>query len=300
MKTLLENVSERREEWLKLRAKTVGSSEIGVICGLSNYSSPLKLWREKTGRDKPQDDNDFLWLGRKLEPVVGELFERKTGKKLRAANALYCHGEVLWATASPDFFTDDFESIVETKARGDGMRRHYDDGGAPHTDHLQVTWQLGITGLKKGHVAALCGGDPRQFFTPEIEFSEDLFAQCMAKAEEFMHYVRTDKEPPAMAMDKGILELVERDPMKKINLPDEAGDLFTTYWDAKREVDKLEDALDPWKVKAETSKAQLQQLLGDASTGFWGKHSIFAKKIERAAYQAKASSYTKVTIKENE
>lgn len=298
MKTLLTNINERREEWLKLRAKTVGSSEIAVICGLSKYQSPLKLWREKTGRDKPQDDSDFLWLGRKLEPVVGELFERKTGKKLRPANALYCHGEILWATASPDFFTEDLEEVVETKARGDGMKQFYADGGAMHSDHLQLNWQLGITGLKKGHVAALCGGDPRQFYTPAIEFSEEIFGQCMAKAEEFMHYVRTDTEPPAMAMDKDILNLIERDAAKKVNLPDEAGDILAQFEDAKTEVEKYEALLDPHKVKLEECKAQIQQLLGDAGTGFWGKWEVVAKKVERAAYQAKASSYTRLTIKE--
>ena len=79
MKVLLENIHLQRDEWLKLRKNYIGSSEIGTICGLNPYSSPLQLWRYKTGRDSPREDNDFLWLGRRMEPVIGELFEKRTG-----------------------------------------------------------------------------------------------------------------------------------------------------------------------------------------------------------------------------
>lgn len=300
MKTLLANIDQNREEWLKLRSKTIGSSDIPVVCGLSSYRTPLQLWREKTGRDEPQLNNDSMWLGTKLEPVVGELFARKSGKEIKVANALYTHETILWATASPDFFTDDYESIVECKARSASMARHYADGGILDSDLLQLTWQLGITGLKTGYLAALCGNAPRDFYMPKVEFNAEVFGQCMAKAEEFYHYLRTDKEPPAMAMDIELLSALKHDAAQRLALPDEAGDLLKTYRTAKLELEEREAEAKIIRERADNAKARLLQMLGGAGVGVWGAYEAHAKTVERAAYQAKASSYTKFFIREIE
>lgn len=301
MKTLIRDIENHREEWLKLKSKTVGSSEVATICGLSSYSSPLKLWREKTGRDAPQLDNDHMWLGRKLEPVVAELFERKNEAKLYKPDAMYASASAEWATATPDYIWSDSNrdaQIVECKARSFGMARHYEDGGMMPSDHLQLNWQLGVLGLKSGYLAALCGNSPKDFYTPALEFSAEVFSQCMAKAEEFIHYVKTDKEPPAMALDKDVLNLITPDQNKTLNLPDEAGEALEVWDEARREVERLEELLDQPKARAETAKARLQQLMGDATKGFWGRYTVTNKRIERAAYECKASAYNRLSIKE--
>jgi len=300
MKTLLENISERRDEWLALRLKTIGSSDIPIVCGLSQYKTPLQLWREKTGRDASDFNNDSMWLGTKLEPVVGELFARRNGKPVQAANAIYQHDSIEWATASPDYFTDDYTSILECKARSASMAKRYADGAILDSDLLQLTWQMGITGLKTGYLAALCGNSPRDFYSPKVDFNEEVFSQCMARAEEFYSCLKHDKEPAAIALDVELLSAIKHDASQRYALPDEAGDLLQTYRTAKLELEEREVESRIIKERADNAKARLLQLMGGAGVGVWGKFEAHAKTIERAAYQAKASQYTKFFIKEIE
>lgn len=56
-----------REDWLKLRGRGLGGSDMGAVLGLSKWSSPVDVWLEKTDRKPPIEDNLAMWLGRKLE-----------------------------------------------------------------------------------------------------------------------------------------------------------------------------------------------------------------------------------------
>jgi len=301
MKVLLENIHLQRDEWLKLRKNYIGSSEIGTICGLNPYSSPLQLWRYKTGRDSPREDNDFLWLGRRMEPVIGELFEKRTGIKVEAANTLYKHDSIEFASASPDFFIDNRTAIVETKNRAASQKDKYLDGAAPYTDHLQLNWQLGVCGLKSGYVAALVGASPKDFFTPKFEFSQEIFNQSLELAEKFMHCVKTDTEPKALAMDRDLIEAtVNRVPNKTSQLPDDAKELIEGYTKAKKEIEKLEAEIKPYSDLLDGCKARILQLMGDSSIGKWGRYVWTAKKIEKGSYMIKPHSYTLLKLKEEE
>ena len=38
-----------REQWLQWRKKGIGASDIPIIMGMTSWSSPTQLWREKRG-----------------------------------------------------------------------------------------------------------------------------------------------------------------------------------------------------------------------------------------------------------
>jgi hypothetical protein len=103
-----------------------------------------------------------------------------------------------------------------------------------------------------------------------------------------------------MALDKDVLNLITPDQNKNLNLPDEAGEALEAWEEARREVERLEGFLDQPKARLETAKARLQQLMGDATKGFWGRYTVTNKRIERAAYECKASAYNRLSIKETE
>ena len=37
-----------REKWLHLRQSGIGGSDAGAICGVNPFSSPMKVYRDKT------------------------------------------------------------------------------------------------------------------------------------------------------------------------------------------------------------------------------------------------------------
>ena len=41
-------------EWLKVRKSGIGGSDVGAILGLNKYSSPMKVYKEKT-TDETED-----------------------------------------------------------------------------------------------------------------------------------------------------------------------------------------------------------------------------------------------------
>ena len=74
------------DEWLALRRKGIGGSDAASIMGVSAYSSPYRVWADKTGRLEPLEDNEAMRQGRDLEAYVAERFTEATGKKVRRNN----------------------------------------------------------------------------------------------------------------------------------------------------------------------------------------------------------------------
>ena len=62
---------ENEEDWLTLRTKGIGGSDIGAIIGLNPHSSPLKVYRQKVeGYREDLSDNVFIKKGKELEDLI--------------------------------------------------------------------------------------------------------------------------------------------------------------------------------------------------------------------------------------
>ena len=55
---MISTLNMSRNEWLKLRKTGLGGSDAGAICGLNPYSSPMKVYQDKTSEDVSDLDND--------------------------------------------------------------------------------------------------------------------------------------------------------------------------------------------------------------------------------------------------
>lgn len=47
-------------EWYKLRNYKLGASDANIIMGTSRFSTPLKLWEQKTGRNQEKSETNFI------------------------------------------------------------------------------------------------------------------------------------------------------------------------------------------------------------------------------------------------
>lgn len=66
-------------EWHEQRRAGIGGSDVAALLGLSKWKSPYQLFLEKTGNAPPQEDNEAMYWGRMLEPVIRDAYEEKTG-----------------------------------------------------------------------------------------------------------------------------------------------------------------------------------------------------------------------------
>ncbi|MBR3747469.1 MAG: YqaJ viral recombinase family protein, partial [Selenomonadaceae bacterium] len=90
------------EQWLVARRKGVGGSDSAAVCGLSRYSSPLEVWLQKTGRKPATPDNEAMYFGHLLEPIVREEFARRTGLNAKECPYLMAHAEYPFMLANVD------------------------------------------------------------------------------------------------------------------------------------------------------------------------------------------------------
>src|SRR5258708_1691848 len=70
--------------WAQTRHQLIGASEAAGIWGESPYCSPLSIYASKVlpVETEPQDDErEWLEIGQVMEPVVVEMYERRTKRK---------------------------------------------------------------------------------------------------------------------------------------------------------------------------------------------------------------------------
>jgi putative phage-type endonuclease len=194
----------------------IGSSRIAAIAGLSRFETPLAVWCKMTGKVPADEENEYMWLGSKMEPVVGEMFARKTGKVVLPAVQIVQHDSIDWAIASPDFFVTEGESkigILETKTSTINNLHAWEDR-IPDLAHCQLQWQLGIYNggnIDKGFVAALIAGDPRHFKHFELPRDDSVFDQLVELAQQFMIKVQADIPPGAGSGDTDLIKALCKD-----------------------------------------------------------------------------------------
>jgi len=301
MKILLDNIRENRKKWLELRQDCITASEIATICGLNKFQTPLHLWSVKTGRLPAAEENDFMFIGTELEPLVAKFFNRRTDKRLTQANALYHHPELEWAAASPDYFVgnllagDDLE-LLECKTTQYRNASRWAEG-VPNTAHLQLMWQMGVLGIKSGYAACLCGADPTQFYYHRIEFDQSIFDQAVGVAERFREMIRKDLPPEPTGDDVKLVEAMTTKRSEDVAiLPDEVEDLCIAWEQVKEDIKQRNEIVGRLEKEEQGIRARITQAMGKSSRAVCGDYEIALKEVNRAEYVAKASKYYKFNI----
>lgn len=178
---------EDEEAWKAARSRGIGGSDIGTICGVNKWSSARQLYLKKTGMYEDDFDgaaSERMHFGHVLEPIVANEYERRSGNKVVISPATLVHSEHPWALANIDRLIVDEEGkpygILECKTASEYMADEWEEGNVPISYIYQLTWYLGITGLKYGCFAAIVGGN--KFFMYELPFDEDLFNDVLLPA----------------------------------------------------------------------------------------------------------------------
>ena len=144
-----------RAEWLERRESrpVLGSSDFGIILGLSEYVTPLQYWERKTQGSDEMNAN--MHRGIFMEDAIAKWFESETGCEIIKRSASY---DVYTNDEFPDFvecspdreaFKQEWEDrpVVEIK----DTKRIIDDMDAdsiPKEWYAQVQFQMAVMGRK--------------------------------------------------------------------------------------------------------------------------------------------------------
>jgi len=213
-----------RDEWLDVRRRGIGGTDISAILGLNPWRTPLDVYLDKTGRQtKAAIDEEAAYWGHALEDLVARRYAEVTDRKVQRVNFTLripdtpALANIDRAVINPEIakrvrVLDDghrltTDRILECKTAHALARSRSDEWGEPGTDEvpehywLQVQWYLGITGATAGDLAVLFGGREHVIYT--IEADRDLFNDMLEEADNWWRaHVEADVPPEPSTADE--------------------------------------------------------------------------------------------------
>lgn len=274
----------QKNEWHSWRQQGIGSSDAPVIMGVSPWSTPFKLWEEKTGLVTRDASNWATQRGNDLEPKARAMYELEFGIDMPATLAV--HKDHSFLRASLDGFNADENLVLEIKCPGAADHASAMSGVVPTKYFPQLQHQLLVTGAKAVHYYSFDGEmGVRVVVEPDVEYCKKLFDE----ERKFWKCV-TDKTPP---------ELIGRD-FKKIR-DAELARLLEEYFTAQSTAKSWSDEVDRIKTQIlehESLKEHARIICGDGKItkvvrqGSVNYKSIpELKSIDLEKFRGKSSSY---------
>lgn len=289
-----------REEWLQLRRKGIGGSDIAAILGISPYRSALSVYYDKVGEAPEQEDNLAMELGRELEPFLRRKFEKWmiaheecTIEVLEEKNILQ-HPEHGWMLANIDGKFEHPElglCGLELKTAGEYQREYWENEQLPDDYYSQVQWYLAVTFLQTWYVGYLVGN--RKFDVLKVPRNEEVIETLITRGKDFWENNVLVKVPPAPAgfnSDTAILKKLypEEERAKTIELHN-----MQSYYDEYKQLSKQQKEL---KVKIETIKQLFMSAMETAEVAFVGKKKVTWKMVHRSGYVVEPTSFRQFRI----
>ncbi len=192
--TLILPVDASREEWLKLRTKGVGGTDIATLMGANKYQTVFEAWQDKQ-KDSPQEsDSEVMWWGQQTEALTAKRFEEITGLETRRAGT-YASKSHAHHVINVDRLTSDggVLEIKDHESLSDAGKTVLKGDITAHAWN-QLQWAMHVTGRSHGWFAAKVG-KKTIVLGPFARDDAHIEAQ-KARADWFWQHVTTGTEPP--------------------------------------------------------------------------------------------------------
>lgn len=276
-----------RREWLAARSTGIGGSDVSAILGMSRWSSPLDVWREKTGRAQPQRRTWAMARGTALEPLLLEWLTDNAGIAVHKVPMQRSVSRP-WMLGSLDGVGSDL-SVVEAKTTSWWLRDEWE--GEQVADHaeLQSQWYMAVTGLASAWViAAISDDDP---VIRPVTRDDALIEQMVAACERFwVDNVLGDREPTATAIDLPALTARPADPGTVYLGGDNTDEQLRLY-------QKLGTKIREFQQMRDDVKAELLQEIGDAGiVVVGGEVAATRKTFDKPGYVVEPRTETRFTV----
>lgn len=262
-----------REQWLEYRRSGIGGSDAAAILGLNQYSSPYRVFLDKTGQLEEREDNEAMRQGRDLEDYVAKRWEEATGKKVQRCNFILRSEEHDVMFANVDRMVVGEKAILECKTTSVYNRSDFENGQIPPSYYCQCMHYMAVTGYDTAYLAVLVLN--KGFYHFEIKRDEKEIQSLIEAEEKFWNNHVKEQLPPGPDGSDGDAELI------KAQYP-ESTERHVDLMGFDSEMDRL-DELKVLKKQIETEEKQLQQSLqlrmGDAELAHCGDRIITWKSV---------------------
>lgn len=191
-----DTIEQGSEAWKTMRRSHITATDIGVIMGISEYTSPYQLWQRKLELIPDVEENDAMRRGKALEPEALEIYCSLTGFDMQPR--ILTSTQYPFAMASLDGIDPSANHICEIKCMG---KKNHDEAMAGDVKQLynyQMQWQMLVAGLTQCDYFVY-SEDSHKIITVYKDLP--LLAQMIVKAKEFLEMLRTITPPPFTDLD---------------------------------------------------------------------------------------------------
>jgi len=186
-------------EWHAARMDGIGGSEISAVLDISIWESPFSLWHRKAGAVPPREANTEMEAGRRLEPVICEVFAERHPNLETRRGGTFRNRQRRWQIANPDQLV--YEHGRLTAIHEAKFALYPERFGKEGTDEVppyyqaQCRWYADTFGITRTYLTAFVGstGEFREYV---IDADADDTALMRERAEAFMASVAAGIRPP--------------------------------------------------------------------------------------------------------
>ena len=283
--TVAQDVDEA--EWLAVRTKGIGGSDVGAICGVSPFSSARQIYFNKTGQFEEALQpgaaaQERMHFGHLLEPIVADEFAKREltadkgreGWTLCELGATVCLKNAPWMRANVDRLIKDKDGnvvgILECKTTSEYNNEEWEQGGILMSYIYKLNWYLYILDLKWGAFACLVGGN--KFYTYEVYRNDELLNEVIIPGAEsfWFNNVLALKEPELQAVDTLFANTTysEVEKNSEVVLDDEESDnLAAVIFECKAKIKELTTTM-------EEAQNRLKDRLKDKEIGYCRNYTV--------------------------
>lgn len=254
-----------RKEWLLARSKSLGTSDVGALLGISTFRKPLQVYAEKridpaTGKPliPAGEPSEAMTWGLKLEDVVRRHYADETGRTIwHREHTLFRHPEMPFHCSLDGIVTKPKADrrILEIKtawAAKDWGEEGSDD--IPLSYVAGVQWSMGILPeFDVADVAVLFGGNKFRIYT--VERDDAIIKQMQDEAAAFWQRIENG-QPPEVTDGS----TATRKALEALYAPIEQGEIMEAGFREKAAMDELDIVREKFK-EIEAEKKRLENII---------------------------------------
>lgn len=227
------------QEWHDRRRKTLGASEVASVVGLSKWADAFSVWESKV-LGKVSGGSMATELGHLLQPTVAELARRELGGTIISEELYKVHPVETWASATLDYVMTtptEGEVIVECKATRD---QYWSE--IPSYYQTQLAWQCWVHGIDTAYIAVLHASTKFEMYKFTLKYAMDEWLpETIEQCREFWNdYVLTGFPPSSWTYSDDLLDQIQAEPGKKVELPQNAAITLSELHSVRAQIKELE------------------------------------------------------------
>lgn len=263
------------EEWLDWRKKGIGGSDAGAICGMNPYTSPIKVFIEKTEHCTNESlENEAMRQGNDLEQYVAERFCEATGLKVKRNHFILYKEEHPFMFANVDRLVIGEEAGLECKTASPYTRGNWEDGKIPEWYEIQCHHYMAVTGAKAWYIAVCILGT--EFKWKKIERDEGIIEDLIQIEERFWTQHVLKKEMPAPDGSEASEEFIKK--YYKDSTIDKAIELHDFDEKLNRRND-LEELIKKLETERNQIDQEVKQSMKDAELAYGKEYRVTWKNV---------------------